>query len=476
MYIIPATQTTPTASDLGTSVETRPAGEFAQVLKNLLIDEKLTEPTPDVKKLLQEQEDSDGGNTDEKEMLPDLSNEEVFLSDVATETELLSVNLQYKSPNAVVHKRASSMDMTILLRDSGNELPTRIAGLPSEDSVPAPQATAGNSIFEMKKRPAKPIWTAVRQFIQPSAHAIVEGGGPTVPNADKSSQVLPVVAWRGSGMLFDPAKKIEPLLATAQIPLPEGERAVPSARVGPDQSFNPIMNASALSLVPADMPVRSDQKPHAAMEATRLGPRSADTSAPSVRDDQRNLPSLNGANAPSVPSNPVVPIDASKLMVVDNGSVESAFFLSSLDTSKAGPLITTHPADVRNPSQTFTPATAQQLAVAVHKTQDGVTSLVLNPEELGRVRLAITTQDGIMAVTITTERAETQDLMRRHIDMLAQEMRELGYENVGFSFEGRGGGDHESQTTPERIIEQELLLVDAPLAATATQSGLDLRL
>jgi flagellar hook-length control protein FliK len=81
-----------------------------------------------------------------------------------------------------------------------------------------------------------------------------------------------------------------------------------------------------------------------------------------------------------------------------------------------------------------------------------------------------------MAVTITTERAETQDLMRRHIDMLAQEMRELGYKNVGFSFEGRGGGDHESQTTPGQIIEQEMHHADAPSAVTAAQSGLDLRL
>ena len=295
--------------------------------------------------------------------------------------------------------------------------------------MPAPQATAGNSILEMRKRPTEPIWTAARQLIQPtasSASATAEEGGSTVSNADKSSQVLPAAALRGLGMLFDPAKKIEPLLATAQIPLPESDRVVPSARFG------------------------ADQKPHAAMEAMPLGLRTAE---PSIREDQRNLPAVNGANTSSAPANPVVPIDATKLMVVDDGSVESAFSLSSLDASKVGPLITTHPPDVCKPTSTFTPATAQQLAIAVHKTQDGVTSLVLNPEELGRVRLAITTQDEIMAVTITTERAETQDLMRRHIDMLAQEMKELGYQNVGFSFEGRGGGDHESQSTPERIIE-----------------------
>ncbi len=449
MYIIPTTQTLPTDSDLGTPVEARSMGEFAQVLKDLLTVEKLTSPTPDVRKLAQEQGGSEEGRFDENEIPSDGSDAESLQSDELPETDLLLIALKNERPILASRKRASGTDMMTLPRDSGIELPTKIAGLPSGGDVPAPLATAGNAISALKKRPAEPIWTAARQFIPPSAHAIVEEGGLTVPSADKSSQVLPAAALRGPGMLLDPAKQIEPLRAIAQIPLPESDSLVPSARVGPDQ------------------------KPHAAMEAMPLGQRTAE---PRIRDDQRNFSSVNGANPLSVPANPVVPIDATKLMVVDDGSVESAFPLSSLDTSKSGPLITTHPADVRNQTQTFTPATAQQLAIAVHKTQDGVTSLVLNPEELGRVRLAITTQDGIMAVTITTERAETQDLMRRHIDMLAQEMRELGYENVGFSFEGRGGGDDESQTTPERIVEQEALHADAPLDATAAQSGLDLRL
>ena len=84
-------------------------------------------------------------------MLPDLSNEETLLSDEVMETDFLAENQQIESQNAVVYKRASSTDMTTLLRDFGIELPTKIAGLPSADGVPAPQATASNSILEMKK-------------------------------------------------------------------------------------------------------------------------------------------------------------------------------------------------------------------------------------------------------------------------------------------------------------------------------------
>lgn len=126
--------------------------------------------------------------------------------------------------------------------------------------------------------------------------------------------------------------------------------------------------------------------------------------------------------------------------------------------------------------QNFTPATAHQVAVAVHQTQDGVTELVLNPEELGRVRLAINSQDGVMAVTITTERPETQDLMRRHIDMLAQEMKALGYDSVGFTFEGQGSDPHGGQGSERQSHEQDAQLQDTHAPLAAATSGLDLRL
>ena len=59
-------------------------------------------------------------------MLPDLSNEETLLSDEVMETDFLSENQQIESQNVVVYKRASSTDMTTLLRDFGIELPTKL--------------------------------------------------------------------------------------------------------------------------------------------------------------------------------------------------------------------------------------------------------------------------------------------------------------------------------------------------------------
>lgn len=120
---------------------------------------------------------------------------------------------------------------------------------------------------------------------------------------------------------------------------------------------------------------------------------------------------------------------------------------------------------------------AQQLAVAVQKNPNGVTELVLNPEELGRVKLALSTVDGAMTMTITTERPETQDLMRRHIDVLAQELRQMGFSDVGFSFreQGRQESSNSSNETSLAINDLE---VEAPMPelTSAETSGLDLRL
>jgi flagellar hook-length control protein FliK len=132
--------------------------------------------------------------------------------------------------------------------------------------------------------------------------------------------------------------------------------------------------------------------------------------------------------------------------------------------------------DARAVSAALAPVVAQQVAIAVHKAPGGVVEIILNPEELGRVRVSMQAQDGVMTMTITTERIETQDLMRRHIDALAQEMRALGYRDVGFNFQGqngdggnsqRGSADKQSPEIEHPVLETTLL---------AVTSGLDLRL
>jgi len=130
-----------------------------------------------------------------------------------------------------------------------------------------------------------------------------------------------------------------------------------------------------------------------------------------------------------------------------------------------------------------TPETARQVAHQIaHAVSQGttkMTEIALNPEELGRVRLSLSAGDGAVSLVILAERPETQDLMRRHIESLAQEFRDLGYEDISFSF-GADGQSEEMAENDNAQPEHETLTntpnnVD-PVAAAAPSGGLDLRL
>lgn len=88
---------------------------------------------------------------------------------------------------------------------------------------------------------------------------------------------------------------------------------------------------------------------------------------------------------------------------------------------------------------------AQSVAHAIRHMEGGSVEIALSPEELGHVRLLL--RDYTTAtptVTLHADRAETLDLMRRHIDILAQDLRDMGYSDVSFSF---GGQAHDGGAT-----------------------------
>lgn len=87
------------------------------------------------------------------------------------------------------------------------------------------------------------------------------------------------------------------------------------------------------------------------------------------------------------------------------------------------------------------PATvSQQIVTALSQAAGGQVDLVLSPEELGRVRLSLSADDAAITVHVTAERPETLALIRRHIDILAQDFRAIGYESVAFGFSDQSGG------------------------------------
>jgi flagellar hook-length control protein FliK len=142
-------------------------------------------------------------------------------------------------------------------------------------------------------------------------------------------------------------------------------------------------------------------------------------------------------------------------------------------------------------AQATAPATAplpasvsQQIVAALSQVGAGQVDVALSPEELGRVRLSLSVSDTGIAVHVAAERPETLALIRRHIDMLAQDFRAIGYDSVEFGFSdqpgaGRDGGD------ARRALGNGALLgavADAPAPrpqitlSAGLAGGLDLRL
>ena len=112
---------------------------------------------------------------------------------------------------------------------------------------------------------------------------------------------------------------------------------------------------------------------------------------------------------------------------------------------------------------------------------DRAVEISLRPEELGHVRMSLSMTDAGMTLVISAERPETLDLMRRHIDQLAQEFRRLGYDTIGFAF----GGDHpgtnphndRQNVAPSRsLAELDESAVPEAAARAMGSAGLDLRL
>ncbi|MEJ6403229.1 flagellar hook-length control protein FliK [Yoonia sp. 2307UL14-13] len=121
----------------------------------------------------------------------------------------------------------------------------------------------------------------------------------------------------------------------------------------------------------------------------------------------------------------------------------------------------------------------QQISAAVISARGNTIEVALNPEELGRVRLQISGVDGGLSLQLMSERPETMELLKRHIDLLAQDLEKLGYETLSFSFEqeGQTEREHHDGLTDFHALTDEDVTDQASRTVSQLQAvGLDLRL
>ena|GEM_PF-4162600 len=114
-----------------------------------------------------------------------------------------------------------------------------------------------------------------------------------------------------------------------------------------------------------------------------------------------------------------------------------------------------------------------QLAAIISTARERSVELKLHPEELGRVSMTLLQDGGALTVALTAERGETLELMRRHIDLLGDELRRLGYASVDFTFgDGQaGGGQSHTAASPRGATVDADGLVTTPDVATETATN-----
>jgi hypothetical protein len=120
-------------------------------------------------------------------------------------------------------------------------------------------------------------------------------------------------------------------------------------------------------------------------------------------------------------------------------------------------------------------AIAAQIASVAGRLAEGSVEITLSPEELGRVRMTLSGSEGAMTVTVQVERAETLDLMRRHIDTLAQELRDMGFGTLDFAF-GRQDPDTSEGDPPSTDPDPDSPRPETVSPAMPAGNGLDLRI
>jgi flagellar hook-length control protein FliK len=124
---------------------------------------------------------------------------------------------------------------------------------------------------------------------------------------------------------------------------------------------------------------------------------------------------------------------------------------------------------------------ASQMAEAFAAKGEQKVEVSLNPQELGKVSMRVVTSETGITMVIQTERPETGDLMRRHIHELAEEFRQMGYEDISFEFSGgqADGGQSQDQSAGGSANADSLHMTE--VAEPAVQNlqlgaaGLDMR-
>ncbi len=111
----------------------------------------------------------------------------------------------------------------------------------------------------------------------------------------------------------------------------------------------------------------------------------------------------------------------------------------------------------------------EALEAISHSTQNQI-EIRLNPKELGKLRFTMVPLEGQMLVQVSAERPEVLEGLRRHIELLSEELRAFGYEDAKFEFSQEQQQADSQQTSGEERALLGASLEQAASDTTAAQS------
>lgn len=260
---------------------------------------------------------------------------------------------------------------------------------------------------------------------------------------------------------------------------PDGTGLRPGTDMARTAAGRPDLSARAgLTATPAADRTVSDASP-ALPPPAAASAASAPTTAPAMTDPRPVLAAHAGAPDGGDPGTETDPGTLPDRATGDPGAIAPA---PAGDRGSAAALDTTRSGE---PRSTAAQPLGSQILDGIRQARDGSIEIALSPEELGSLKLTLAGDDTRLHVQIHAERPETEGLLRRHIALLQQDFRDLGYGHVSFDFgtrqdrparyeaaAGHAGGSDDA-LDPVAAATPTLRLAALP---AMTGRGLDLRL
>lgn len=312
----------------------------------------------------------------------------------------------------------------------------------------------------------------------PPAAAVVAD----VPGTDAAP--APVVADTAAG-----AAEVDAAPAKAgATPAPAETPVVPKATNAPGDA---AQQPQAVPVPRAAVKAMPEGVPHPIADAAPGGGAAGD-----ALPERRAEPGAEARPVEAWPAAPVAAAAATPAPAVPAATAEAATVQLTHDTTPPAWHLTADTGAVRGEAAVPAPAQPQaaapqavvsQLAVAIGRASDRRVEIRLDPPELGRVQIHLTPVDGGLQAMVLSDRPETNDLLRRHAELLARELNAAGYGSVSLDF--AAGGETPAHDAPRgdrahataapvsgAVSEAAAAVALAPAPRRTPSGGLDIRL